>query len=125
MSVPSATRSLHAMATEPHLEVLRQAAAGTLPDRVERGSAVPVDIVGELVISGYLAGIDASSSGGPCILEPRITTAGREHLRILEERAKAASLLGRLRKLLPLAAKWVFGVVAAVLAAYLTGLWIA
>ena len=116
------------MATERHLEILRLAAAGTLPHRVEPGSNISSDVIGELVGSGYLTAIDASSFDGPSFLDPRITVAGREYLRTLEERRKAESLSGKARKLSPAVVKWVLGIVAAivaaVVAAYLENLWV-
>ncbi|MEO8779017.1 MAG: hypothetical protein ABI389_10155 [Rhodanobacter sp.] len=108
------------MDTDQQLEVLRRAAAGTLPERIDSGSTVPVLLVKDLVNSGHLEALNASNLSGPGFLSPRITTSGREHLRALEERAKAASVSGKVTKHLPAFIKWFFAIIAALIVAYLT-----
>jgi hypothetical protein len=107
------------MDTDANLRILRQAAAGTLPARIDSESPVSVRAVRDLLNSGYLAAIDASSLGGPAFLDSRITVPGREYLRVLEERTHAASLFGKTSKHLPTVVKWVFGIVSALVVAFL------
>jgi hypothetical protein len=107
------------MDSDPQLEILRQAAAGTLPARIDSESPVPVSIVKALVSSGHLQAIDTSNLDGDGFIDPRITTSGREYLRVLEERDHAASIPGKVGKHFPAILKWVFGIVAALLVAYL------
>lgn len=108
------------MSIDPQLEILRRAATGTLPTTVDSCSSVPALVIKDLVASGHLAAMDVSNFNGPAFLEPRITTVGREYLHVLEERAHAASLTGKVRKHVPAVFKWVFGIVAALVIAYLT-----
>lgn len=108
------------MDTDLHLLILRQAAAGTLPANVDANSPVPAEAVRDLIESGHLEAIDASSLSGPAFVDPRITVAGREYLGVLEERARAASLTGKAGKYVSSLLKWVFGIVAALLVAFLT-----
>ena len=107
------------MDTDAKLQILRQAADGTLPARIDSESPVPVQAVRDLRSSGYLEAIDASSLGGPAFLDSRITITGREYLRVLEERTHAASLFGKASRHLPTVVKWVFGIVAALVVAFL------
>ncbi len=107
------------MDTDQRLDILRRAAAGTLPGSVASESSVPVLVVKDLVKSGHLEAIDTSNLDGPSFLNPRITTSGREHLRVLEDRAHAASIPGKVGASFPAVLKWIFGVVAVLLAAYL------
>jgi hypothetical protein len=102
-----------------HLDILRQAVAGTLPANVDSESAVSVLAVKDLIDSGHLEATDTSSLDGDAFLDPRITTSGREYLRVLEERAHAASISGKVGKQFPAVVKWVFGIIAALLGAYL------
>ncbi|MFZ5491026.1 MAG: hypothetical protein ACOY6E_00800 [Pseudomonadota bacterium] len=108
------------MDIDPHLLILRQAAAGTLPASIDSESPVSVQAVRDLIASGYMEAIDTSSFDGPAFLNPSITISGREYLRVLEELARAASLTGKTCKHLPAVFKWVFSIVAALLVAFLT-----
>lgn len=110
------------MDTEPHLQILRQAAAGALPNNVDSESSISVQALQDLISAGHMEAIDASSFDGPAFLDPRITIDGREYLRVLEERAQAASFTGKASKHLPAVLKWVFGIVAALIVAALTKL---
>lgn len=106
------------MNTDRQLEILRQAATDTLPHRIDSTSSVPVLIVRELVSSTYLEAIDTSSVDGPSFMNVRITTSGREYLRVLEERVRAASFLGKVADHFPAVLKWAFGIIAALIVAY-------
>ncbi len=108
------------MDSNPHLQILRLAAAGTLPSSIDSGSAVSVQAVQDLINSGYMEAIDTSSLDGTAFLDPRITISGREYLRALEDRARAASLTGKTSKHLPVVLKWAFGIVAALIVAFIT-----
>jgi hypothetical protein len=105
----------------PHslLSILQQAANSKLPQQVNDDSEIPVSLVGELVAAGYLEAVNASTSDGPCFVNPTITILGREYLRTLESRAREASVTGKVSKQFPALAKWLFGIVAAVAAALL------
>ncbi len=107
------------MDTDPHLLILRQAAAGTLPASIDSRSTVSVQAVQDLITSGHMEALDNSSLSGPAFLDPRITISGREYLRVLEERARAASLSGKTSKHLPAVLKWVFRVIGALIVAFL------
>jgi hypothetical protein len=109
------------MDTDPYLLILRQAADGTLPSSsFDFDSSVPIEAVRELISSGHMEASDTSSLDGPAFLNPRITTLGREYLRVLEERARAMSLIGKIGKHLPAVFKWVCGIGAALAVAFLT-----
>lgn len=82
-------------------------------------SPVPIGAVRDLIGSGHIEAIDASSLEGPAFIDSRITVSGREYLRVLEERARAASLTGKAGKHFPAVLKWVFGIVAALVVAFL------
>ncbi|HMJ24442.1 MAG TPA: hypothetical protein VK475_01365, partial [Pyrinomonadaceae bacterium] len=66
--------------------ILEIAARGQLPDSVSEASEFSIEAVGELIEAGYLAATDASSFDGTEYLDPRITIAGREYLRVLQAR---------------------------------------
>lgn len=70
-----------------HRDLLARAAAGQLPDHVDRTTGISMAVLQELVEAGYINAIDANSMDGPCYLEPRITIQGREYLRTLHQRA--------------------------------------
>jgi hypothetical protein len=108
------------MDSDAHLQILRLAAAGTLPSSIDSGSGVSVQAVQDLISSGYMEAIDTSSLDGTAFLDPRLTIYGREYFRVLEDRAHAASLTGKTRKHLPVMLKWVFGISAALIVAFIT-----
>lgn len=108
-----------AMNTDPHLLILRKAAAGTLPASIDAESTVSVQGIQDLIASGHMEALDTPSLDRPAFLDPRITISGREYLRVLEERARAASPTGKISKHLPAVLKWVFGIVAALVGALL------
>ena len=105
------------MATDPTLDVLQWAASGALPDRIDSASDVPVQIVRELIDSGHLSGIDGTTFDGPEFFEVRITTHGRDYLRELLARERLAQPPAKAAKYLTPAIKWIFGIIAAVIAA--------
>ncbi len=108
------------MEVDQQLRILRQAAAGSLPASIDSDSSVPAMVVKELVESGHLEAIDTTTFDGPGFLDARITTSGREHLRILDERARSGSIPGKVRKHSLSAFKWIFAIVAGVVIAYVT-----
>lgn len=69
------------MPTRAHRTILKAAARGELPQSIDEQSDFDVHLVKELVESGLLKAVDASSFDGPAFLNPTITVAGREYLR--------------------------------------------
>jgi hypothetical protein len=69
-----------------HIRILELASQGALPDQIDEDSDIPVLIVRELVQSGYLTAIDATSFDGIAYLDLHITIPGREYLRRLQQR---------------------------------------
>jgi hypothetical protein len=67
------------------IEILKLAALGQLPRAVDRNSAIDLSAFKELYMAGLVEAKDASADTGDCYLEPAITTAGREYLRIHSE----------------------------------------
>lgn len=68
-----------------YIRILELGSRGALPDSVDRSSDLPITVIRELLDAGYLTAIDASSKDGIAFLEPRITLAGREYLRLLRQ----------------------------------------
>ena len=81
--------------------ILEIAARGQLPDSLSETSEFPLEAVRELVEAGYLTAMDASSFDAVEYLDPRITIAGREYLRVLQARSNESpdSLVAALQKL--------------------------
>jgi hypothetical protein len=84
-----------------HLRILERAANGSLPEEIDEGSSVSIDIVRELFEAGYLWAIDASTISGDAFLNPRITIQGRQYLNDLQQQVDAADreLLSRVDRL--------------------------
>lgn len=62
------------------LEILRQAAEGSLPDEITEDSSPPYELVQELIDAGLLKAIDTSTLHGYSLAKPKITFAGRQFL---------------------------------------------
>jgi hypothetical protein len=71
---------------EQHYKILKLAADGNLPRKIDKTSGLSVDIVRELIEAGYLKAIDASSYDGIKYLQTRITLSGREYLNELRSK---------------------------------------
>jgi hypothetical protein len=69
---------------EEYLRILDLAAHNALPEQINEESELPIAAVRELIDSGYLNAIDASSMDGNAYLRPRITLPGREYLKKLQ-----------------------------------------
>lgn len=107
------------MATEQHLQILRLAAAGKLPAIIDTKSTDSVEVVQALIAAGHLKAINASSLDRPSFLDPEITISGLEYLTRLEERTRETSLQDKALRRFFIVLKWVFGIIAAVVAAYI------
>ncbi len=73
---------------EKHMRILELAAKGSLPEKIDSTSDLPIEVVQELVDAGHLKAIDASSLDGIAYIKPKITLAGREYLSELTSRKK-------------------------------------
>jgi hypothetical protein len=85
-----------------HMRILELASRDALPDQIDEDSDLPVSIVRELVQSGYLTAIDASSFDAIAYLDIHITIPGREYLRRLQQReadAPAKELIADIERL--------------------------
>lgn len=101
------------------LEILKLAEKNELPERIGKDSIISIDLIKELVNSGYLDAIDASSFDGASFIKPKITLEGREYLLELENNLKKNTILVKLTNLSMPIVKWVFGIAATVIAAWL------
>lgn len=64
------------------IEILKLADLGQLPRAVDRNTTIDLGAFKELYKSGLVEAKDASADDGECYLEPALTTAGREYLRM-------------------------------------------
>jgi hypothetical protein len=104
------------MATDPHLRILHQAAAGTLPKKFEEPDA---SVVKMFIASEHLTNVlDVTPMDRTGYVEfldpPLITVKGKEHLRELEARRRASSFLGKVQKYFLALTKSVWGIVTAI-----------
>lgn len=67
------------------IQILKLAALGKLPRAVDRNTTIDLGAFKSLYKSGLVEAKDASAGDGDCYLEPTLTTAGREYLRMHAE----------------------------------------
>jgi hypothetical protein len=104
------------------IKVLELAESGNLPAQIKDNSVVSISIVKELVDSGLLNAIDASSFGGPHYMEARINPAGREYLKKLRKEQSEASVRGKAARIGIRVMDWAGGIIAGFLIAWLSKL---
>lgn len=75
-----------------HLKILEMAANDGLPESIDEGTGLPLDIITELVEAGYLKAIDASSFEGIAYIAPKITLPGREYLERLRIQERSSTI---------------------------------
>jgi hypothetical protein len=71
------------MNAQEHLSILQEASEGGLPIRIDANSDLSAAKVSELILSGDLVAVDASSEAGHVFLDSTITVAGRQRLQRL------------------------------------------
>lgn len=106
-----------------HLKILKMAAKGELPGKIDNNQQIaPLDVFRELINKDYLKAVDASSDDGISFLELKITLDGKQYLAQLETRYRHPSSRRTSRRLLHVM-KWGFGIFTAVLTGLLI-LWL-
>ena len=95
-----------------HINILELAVNDGLPKAVDENSTVSLEAFKELYDAGYIDALDVSDLNGHAYKNPKITIEGREYLSQLKQK----SILARYGKTI---FKWLFGILAAVLAAYI------
>jgi hypothetical protein len=88
-----------------HIRILELGARGTLPEEIDEHSDISISVVRELVEAQFLTAIDASSVDGVAYINPRITLAGRDYLRKLQNEllgpdSEIIALLERMRDIM-------------------------
>lgn len=105
-----------------YLEILRLAASGSLPKRINKNTDIPLHLIQELVEGGYLkASSHRPLSDDVFFINTVITAVGREYLGKLEEKAVKPTI-SRVKGQMARGLKWgvnIFtGVLIAIIAAW-------